>query len=319
MKLFFILALVLPFSLAAKVIPTYSVSYLKDPSVSASQTKVVIHCDQFSTAAEDDAMHYGANEFGGTLPAVVEQPLDVVLPAGKYAFAFFYSSQYEEIEADSIEVKPGVVTRITLHFFLAHEPVRLKKPVIYLYPETDTEVEVTVGTEKGLSFAYPAYNAGWKGTAHPDGSMTINGKTYPYLFWEADKTLTTDLMSQQTGFVIDREQVVAFLEEKLTAMGLNATEQTDFITFWGPQMVQHKQVFLRFAWNEAIDPLATLTISPQPRINRLYVIWSEELPVTMPEAQNLPVFDRSGFDALEWGGVEIPAFLTETAEYNSTR
>lgn len=312
MKLFLTLALLLPIFAFAKKIPTYSVSYVKDAAVSATQTKVVIHCDQFSTAEEGDLLHYGANEYSSSLPAVVEQAIGTELPAGKYVFSFYYTSQFDEIETDSIEVKAGYVTRIRLHFFNAERPVQMKKPVIYLYPESDTEVEVTVGTENGLSFSYPAYDNGWKGTAHPDGSMTIEGKTYPYLFWEADKVLPPSLANRADGFIIERDQVVAFLETQLTRIGLTAQEQTDFITFWGPQLIQHERVYLNFIFNEEVNQLATLELSVPAKINRLYMIWSSEIPDVNTSLRTLPVFDRSGFDVLEWGGMELPPRLVET-------
>ena len=316
MKTLLLFALLLPTLTFAKKAMPYYVSYEEDSTLSASQTKVVIYCSQFNPefGVESTILHYSMGKREGQLPAVMEQEIGNPPEPGSYLFEFFYTPDYEEIETRPIEVKPGVVTRITLHFYLSDEPVRMKKPVIYLYPETDTEVEVTVETENGLSFSYPVYANGWKGIAHPDGSMTIAGKTYPYLFWEADKLLSESLMNQSSGYIVNKESVIAFLESSLTSMGLRAKEQTDFITFWGPQLMEHEEVFLYFIWNEEVDQLSTLTVSGEPRINRLYMVWSSEIrDLTTALPKPLPVFDRSGFDVFEWGGMELPPRLTEAS------
>ena len=60
-----------------------------------------------------------------------------------------------------------------------------EKPVIYLYPETETEVNVQLGFDGELTCTYPAYRDGWTVTAQPDGTLTDEGgQTYNYLYWE---------------------------------------------------------------------------------------------------------------------------------------
>ena len=56
------------------------------------------------------------------------------------------------------------------------------KPVIYLYPETETEVTVNLTYNGKLTCTYPAYKNGWTITALPDGTLVDqNGQTYNYL------------------------------------------------------------------------------------------------------------------------------------------
>ena len=43
------------------------------------------------------------------------------------------------------------------------------KPVIYLYPEVETQVTVKMDYSGKLTCTYPAYNDGWQVTAAPDG------------------------------------------------------------------------------------------------------------------------------------------------------
>ena len=46
------------------------------------------------------------------------------------------------------------------------------KPVIYLYPEQETDVRVTLDLAGELTCAYPAYGDGWSVHAAPDGTLT---------------------------------------------------------------------------------------------------------------------------------------------------
>ena len=53
------------------------------------------------------------------------------------------------------------------------EEVSDEKPVIYLYPEQETDVRVTLDLAGGeLTCAYPAYGDGWSVRAAPDGTLT---------------------------------------------------------------------------------------------------------------------------------------------------
>ena len=57
------------------------------------------------------------------------------------------------------------------------------KPVIYLYPEEETQVTVKLDYAGELTCTYPAYDDGWTVTAQPDGTLTdAAGQTYSYLF-----------------------------------------------------------------------------------------------------------------------------------------
>ena len=60
------------------------------------------------------------------------------------------------------------------------------KPVIYLYPEEETEVTVSLDYDGELTCVYPAFDGGtsWSVTAAPDGTLTDTaGQTYNYLYW----------------------------------------------------------------------------------------------------------------------------------------
>ena len=108
------------------------------------------------------------------------------------------------------------------------------KPVIYLYPEKETEVSVKLETNGKLTCTYPRYNNGWEITASPDGTLTDrNGKAYNYLYWEGE-TFTEYDMSE--GFCVKGNDTAEFLEYALGKLGLNRREANEFIVFWLPMM-----------------------------------------------------------------------------------
>lgn len=67
------------------------------------------------------------------------------------------------------------------------------KPVIYLYPEAETEVAVTLDYDGELTCTYPAYEDGWTVTAFPDGTLTDGETAYNYLYWEGVTDAAYDL------------------------------------------------------------------------------------------------------------------------------
>ena len=66
------------------------------------------------------------------------------------------------------------------------------KPVIYLYPEEETAVTVTLDYDGQLTTTYPAYDGGWSVTAEPDGTLyDQQGREYSYLSGRASPTRST--------------------------------------------------------------------------------------------------------------------------------
>ena len=108
------------------------------------------------------------------------------------------------------------------------------KPVLYLYPEEETVVNVQLDFNGELTSTYPAYNGGWTVTAQPDGTLTdASGREYYCLFWEGKSNVQYDLSK---GFCVAGEDTRAFLEESLAALGLTDKEANEFILYWLPQM-----------------------------------------------------------------------------------
>lgn len=189
------------------------------------------------------------------------------------------------------------------------DPYMCYKPVIYLYPEEETDVDVQLDLDGSLLTTKPAYEDGWEVTASPDGTIkTQDGKTYPYLFWEGKLNTTYDF---STGFCIKGSDTESFLKESLAELGLNQQESDDFIHFWLPFMKRNPYNVISFQ-TAAYTDAAQLNISPQPDTTiRVFMAWyASEDAVDIP-AQTLPSAERTGFTAVEWGGAMAPSPLSD--------
>ena len=182
-----------------------------------------------------------------------------------------------------------------------------KKPVIYLYPEAQTEVNVRLELNGRVTDSYPEYNNayGWTVTAEPDGQLTDeDGNQYPYLFWEGNIAIRPDLSK---GFCVKGENTEAFLTDALFELGLTDTEAADFIEYWCSLMEQNKYNVITFQ-TAAYEDVSGLIISPEPdTVIRVNMLW---YPVNKPveiESQDLSAINpaiREGFTVVEWGGEE---------------
>ena len=185
------------------------------------------------------------------------------------------------------------------------------KPVIYLYPEQETDVRVELElTEADLSTTYPKYNNGWDVTAYPDGTLLnkADGTHHKYLFWDAKNCRTR--FDYSKGFCVAGSDTESFLREKLTYMGLTEQEMNEFIVYWLPLMEHNKYNLIAFQGDEYTDS-AKLNITPEPEsMLRIFMTYIPlEAPVDI-EPQQLETFERKGFTVVEWGGALIEAELS---------
>lgn len=183
---------------------------------------------------------------------------------------------------------------------------KLKKPVLYLYPEKPVEIEIKLNFHNTeLSCIYPKFNVSnnsWKVKAFPDGKISIGEKNYPYLFWEAYSYNKIDLTK---GFIVKAEEAGAFLEEKLKILGLNEKESCDFITFWLPVLLKNKISLCSFQTKTFFDCLQ-YDITPKPKsfIRVFCFIKKLDKEIEVIE-QKLEEAKREGFTIVEWGGSEV--------------
>lgn len=191
---------------------------------------------------------------------------------------------------------------------LAYYGDGMAKPVIYLYPERKMDVTVQLDTKNmngTLDVTYPAYgNNGWEITAFPDGKLIDKQthKLYEYLFWEGT---SMKQWSFPDGFIVKGNESAAFLEEKLSMMGLLPHEYNDFIVYWLPLMAKNEYNLVRFV-NAEYSRDVPLNIYPKPEsLLRIYMIFKGiDKPIHIPE-QKLSLYKRTGFTVVEWGGSQI--------------
>lgn len=180
------------------------------------------------------------------------------------------------------------------------------KPVIYLYPEEETQVSVSLDFDGQLTSTYPAYEDGWTVEASPDGTLTdpATGRQYYCLFWEGIGPTEYDFSA---GFCVAGENTAAFLEDALADLGLTEKEANEFIIYWLPKMEHNPYNLISFQ-TEAYTDSAALTIDPAPdTLIRVFMAWQGlDQPVEV-EPQTLTTPDRTGFTAVEWGGAEMGA------------
>ena len=177
------------------------------------------------------------------------------------------------------------------------------KPVIYLYPEEETEVTVRLDYDGTLTCTYPAYEDGWTVTAAPDGTLRDEaGQTYSYLYWEGVARTEYDF---SRGFCVPGADTAAFLEDALARLGLTRREANEFIVYWLPRMEANPYNLIAFQAEDYTNH-ARLTVTPEPdSLLRVFMAWKPlEAPAGLP-AQELPAFNRTGFTVVEWGGAEL--------------
>ena len=174
------------------------------------------------------------------------------------------------------------------------------KPVIYLYPEKEQEVNVKLDLDGKFTFTYPEYNNGWNVTAKPDGTIISDGKEYYYLFWEG--LMPTFKPDFKEGFVVKGSDSAEFLRETLSQMGLTPKEYNEFIVYWAPKLQENEYNKIYFAEDDYTDE-AKLEINPKPdSILRVFMVYEKADENTILPKQEIKPFERKGFTVVEWGG-----------------
>ena len=178
------------------------------------------------------------------------------------------------------------------------------KPIIYLYPAQETEVNVTLWTPENLSHTYPKYNPSkwWNVVAQPNWDledMDTWRKLYAlYREWKSYNETNFD-----EWFVVAWKDTISFLEEKLAILWLNEREAGEFIVYWLPQMENNEYNLIRFETKEEQEENMPLNIAPTPdtiirvMMDRKVI----EEPIDIPE-QELTTPERIWFTVVEWWG-----------------
>ncbi len=203
----------------------------------------------------------------------------------------------------------SIITSVLSLFIIRHNSTRQikksSKPIIYLYPTTETEIEVELGNPQNLTCSYPKYENSWNVIAKPNGDLIdlSSGRSLYSLYWEGKNNYTNNITE---GFCVKGEDSAEFLEEKLSILGLSDREAEEFIVYWLPQLESNKYNLIAFETMNEINKDMPLNITPTPDslIRVMMKFKSVDSYFEIPE-QKLEAPQRTGFVAVEWGGTEI--------------
>ncbi len=192
------------------------------------------------------------------------------------------------------------------------------KPVIYLYPEKPTLVDVEIKTEGKVVVSDPQIEnpeglgspkrseGGWKDVvAQPNGTLTYRGQQYRELFYE---TSSRTLNKPTVGLVFSTADIRTQLLGFITKLGLTRVdEQKEFLDWWIPRLenLNSPYIFVSILDDNEKTRLDKVIISPKPDTFIDFIAYFEprrtsknENPLVLPSTPK-----RIGFTAIEWGGV----------------
>ena len=192
----------------------------------------------------------------------------------------------------------SVMARPEDWYYYLKELDRARKPVIYLYPEEQTQVNVRLVLDGRVTESIPKYSTenGWTVTAEPDGRITWeDGKQYPYLYWEGHIAIRPDMSK---GFCVKGGDTRTFLEDAVRRLGLNETEAKDFLEYWVPIMEKNKYNVITFQTAE-YEKVSGLVITPEPdtliRVNMLYYAYDSFVEMEPQDLDKINPSERKGF------------------------
>lgn len=212
-------------------------------------------------------------------------------------------SKDAEINVIPCITKEEYINLKTYGYIYNPKEITCDKPVIYLYPEEKTDIEVKLDIDGELTCTYPLYKDSWNITAMPDGTLyDENGLEYKYLFWEAK---TNKKWKFDEGFCIKGSETLEFFEEILPKLGLNRDEANDFITYWLPQMQNNKYNIISFQTSDYTDNFKLITSPAADTTIRVFMTWKSSDDKINIKEQKITTPERNGFTVVEWGGSHI--------------
>jgi hypothetical protein len=185
-------------------------------------------------------------------------------------------------------------SRDTLHY-----PIGVRKPNIYLYPESNEKISVKLEFPLGgaLTESDPAYGSGWLVDVEPGGR--IDGR-YDYLFYEAR---IPDHYQYTAGWVVHKDTISAFFVHTMTQAGFTTREIADFIDYWEPLLTSDSLYEVYPQQEPQIDRLIRLRVNPAPLNQRrlFFVIRPARVNESTLTKPVLAKAKRNGYHLAEWG------------------
>jgi hypothetical protein len=256
---------------------------------------------------------------------------------GAQAAAEKMNNATEPSHSDYVAQNPILIVQDPWNRFVAFGEWQYKipggcgKPVIYFYPDNLTEVKLSFRMPVYFTTDIPTYKNGWDVLANPDGTIrdlqpqftdcskintqsfgseyavdACKNNAYPYLYWAGQ---VDNIYPQvNTGWVVARENLTSFIDQKLTIIGLNEKERVDMISYWVPELTAKDAPYYRISFFQTADMnnFAPMNIFPAPdTVIRVFLDWSPlaENNISI-QSETLNHIDRHGFTVVEWGGLK---------------
>lgn len=203
------------------------------------------------------------------------------------------------------------------------------KPVFYLYPQSTSKISVKFVLPMIFVNVVPNYKDSWEVIATPEGELkdlkpeltdcdklkitkaTLYSKkacennNYPYLYWSGSVINQYQFPTQKDGFVVRKNDFESFFDEKLSYIGFNEKEISDFKEFWVPELKSKNFEYftISFLQNEELAKLFPISVTPKPESQiRIFMDWNGYNSKPEIKEQSLIRYNREGFTLVEWGG-----------------
>ena len=183
------------------------------------------------------------------------------------------------------------------------------EPVLYLYGDPHTTVQVTLGDDVDVFRAAPPGSGTWSLHPSPDGRVVDahTGVEAPFLFWEG---VRRHIRRPPFGTEVAGADSEAWLREVLPAHGLRGREIDDFVDAWAPDLERSSCSVVAFHSPRSVEREVPMVIEPAP--DTLIRVLMDSWPcdgLWLSPQPTWPVPRREGFVVVEWGGLRRPGEL----------
>jgi len=228
----------------------------------------------------------------GSLPDIITDPFGRYSITNNTIGTYTLDFSYQDVPFSFNITNSSAVDYKDLSF---NEPTQWDAPNIYLYPETETNVTVTLGYPNGgqLIASDPPYNSGWNVSVDTDG---IIDEHYGYLFYEAK---VPQALESKEGWLLDGSNLEGEFRELMAELGCQGREIDDFMEYWMPLM-KGSSWYAVYPQNPEMVTTLNITPAPQNVLRCLFVVRALTQPISIPQPTIVP-FVRSGFTVVEWG------------------
>jgi len=177
------------------------------------------------------------------------------------------------------------------------------KPNIYIYPEKEIDLCVSISFPKGgeVVTSIPNYADNWCVTIDSTGKID---NTYDFLFYES---MQPNIWQHNEGWCIEKSDLPVFFTENMQNIGYNTNEINDFIEYWIPILNKYEYYIIYPQSGTIINKVIKIDFSAKPQyVNRFFYLiegCNEPFDITNSSAIK---FNKNGFYVNEWGVLYEP-------------